>query len=290
MSKRSLLVIVVAVVLIAGIVMAIPPSRNYLRGRLANERFYQGVPSSAWIQDLADSDVEKRSRAAQALGEIDVFSVKKKDEPEYRNVVTALLNGLGDDNGRVRKNVATSILLIPKDTVDASYAATVPSITKAMKDSDVTVRRVATQLPGLIGANAKSAVPELTAALKDEDDLVRENAARSLGEIGPDAKSAVAPLLERLQKDEERDVREHAAKALGRIGPQAIGEQISPVVQGLIVALKDEARDVRENAARSLGQLGPDAKVAIPALKSTLKDQDAEVRAKAEEALRILDH
>lgn len=46
------------------------------------------------------------------------------------------------------------------------------------------------------------------------------------------------------------------------------------------------ASDPRESAAKTLGHLGSRARAAIPALRQAAKDQNAELRQAAEEALK----
>jgi HEAT repeat protein len=75
----------------------------------------------------------------------------------------------------------------------------------------------------------------------------------------------------------DSNARRYAASALGGIGPEA-----KEAVPALITTLKDQNVDVRRYAASVLGEIGPPA---VPELIAALKDQDAEVRRHAASAL-----
>ena len=69
-----------------------------------------------------------------------------------------------------------------------------------------------------------------------------------------------------------------------------IGKDAKDVVPALISTLQDNDKDVRAAAAEALGGIGKDAKDAIPALISTLQqDKDKDVRYAAAEALKKID-
>jgi hypothetical protein len=59
----------------------------------------------------------------------------------------------------------------------------------------------------------------------------------------------------------DSNARRYAASALGGIGPEA-----KEAVPALITTLKDQNVDVRRYAASVLGEIGPPAKEAVPAL------------------------
>jgi HEAT repeat protein len=50
--------------------------------------------------------------------------------------------------------------------------------------------------------------------------------------------------------------------------------------------LKSETYYIRAGAAEALGRIGPDAKVAVPSLMESLKDEQAQVRLHVMEALK----
>lgn len=87
-----------------------------------------------------------------------------------------------------------------------------------LAEENPSVRRQAVQALAALGADAKTAVPSLIRAMDDTDDAVREGAMAALGRIGPAAEEAVPALLRALP---DKDLRycEIAVQALGGIGP-----------------------------------------------------------------------
>ncbi len=69
-----------------------------------------------------------------------------------------------------------------------------------------------------VRVSEKTVVESLTAALKDEYIIVRRNSALALGELGSVAKSTI-PSLTALQKDKSQVVRDVAKQALNSITP-----------------------------------------------------------------------
>lgn len=85
------------------------------------------------------------------------------------------------------------------------------------------------------------------------------------------SKQVIRALRSLLQNHENADIRSSAISVLGQIGQKA--------VPTLIDALEDQNPDVRTRAVITLGNIGPEAKAAVPALTSALKDQDVRHRA-----------
>jgi HEAT repeat protein len=83
----------------------------------------------------------------------------------------------------------------------------------------------------------------------------------------------------------------NAAIVFGQYGPGALGipaeltYQRRVAVGSLTQGLRDPSPAVRQAAAVALGQIGPEAKDAIPALASLLRDQDGYVRIDAAHTL-----
>src|SRR5579862_9329024 len=122
-------------------------------------------------------------------------------------------------------------------------AHTVPELTKALVDSNITGRWAAVVALGKAGDVC--AVPALMEALKDSDTDVRRSAAEALGKIGG---THAVPTLIKALKDNNPFVHGRAAEALGKIGADA--------VPALIKALKDSDASVRWGAAEALGKIG----------------------------------
>jgi HEAT repeat protein len=75
--------------------------------------------------------------------------------------------------------------------------------------------------------------------------------------------------------------RGRAAAALG-----SLGEAARPYVRDLVALLAHEDPYYRVTATKALGDLGTVAKDAIPELQNLEKDEEAEIRAAAETAIR----
>ena len=137
-----------------------------------------------------------------------------------------------------------------------------------------------------------TAAAALVQQLRHPNPGVRGMAAEKLGEMGPAARSAVKPLAAALA-DEDLNVRYWAARALGRMAEQA-GEAVPALVgarrttlpgRGLQGPMRYYA-DVRAVSAEALGQIGAPARMALPALKEALSDEDRSVRDAAAEAVK----
>src|SRR5262249_21940474 len=104
-------------------------------------------------------------------------------------------------------------------------------------------------------------------------------AAEALGRIGPEAKAAGLRLTPML-KSEQKLERFAAAEALWDIDQQ--GKPGVPVLIGLLLAkdLRPGGNYIvksrhRPQVAAVLGRIGPEAKEAVPALLSVIKEEDA---------------
>ena len=75
------------------------------------------------------------------------------------------------------------------------------------------IRALAAEALGSMGAGAKSTVPALIRAARDDSELVRRYATATLGAIGPAADIAIGPLVELLVLDESEAVRDSAARS-----------------------------------------------------------------------------
>ncbi len=174
-------------------------------------------------------------------------------------------------------------------------------------------------LLGEMGAKAEPVVPALAALLQDDEDDTRREAAIALAKIGPAAKAAVPELIRLVQTPEGPAVYA-ACYALGRIGPAAIEAkpalsqalagkdetlsaiaawalaQIDPKctvtapksVPVLVRALSDHDARIRQQAAAALQCLGTLAKEALPALEKATQDENEQVRAAAQQAIRSI--
>jgi HEAT repeat protein len=127
----------------------------------------------------------------------------------------------------------------------------------------------------------------------DKEVRMRRAALIALDRAGPQTRKVFENVGTALREDKEEDVRRAAAIALGRLGAKAVDPDqvfekivLTPGIDALALALKqDKSARVRETAATALGGIGKEARGAVGALASALRDMSVEVRASAAEAL-----
>ena len=148
---------------------------------------------------------------------------------------------------------------------------TLPEWLKALPSDDAAGRRDAASALGQLGAGNPEAAEALVKALTDSDEQVRRLAVISLGELRPEAKLVVARLADILIKDRAASVRQQAAVLLGQYGKEA-----KPALPALVSRVRQQGEnpDVRQQSARAIGRIGPEAREAIPALVALLDDRD----------------
>lgn len=184
-----------------------------------------------------------------------------RSEPVAFEAIPVLIEALKDSDPDTRDAVQGALAAIGEEAV-------IP-LTAAMKSSDSTVRKHATDILGTIGRMENRVVPSLTAALADGDSNVRRAAAKALALFGPSAKDSV-PALVILLGDESLDVRVNAAGALERIAPGKT-EALNLLVELL------ENEQIRVEAAAAIGSIGARAKQAVPGLIGTFAASSARV-------------
>jgi HEAT repeat protein len=108
-------------------------------------------------------------------------------------------------------------------SMKAGAKATLPKLTKLLKDPDAAVRASAAVAVWRITGQADGVLPTLVADAKSKDrGTVAYYALNGLEDIGPAAKGAVPVLLDLLDAEEEGSLLHHlAGKALKRIDPAA---------------------------------------------------------------------
>ncbi len=149
-----------------------------------------------------DTDEVRRSRAAEALGEL--------LEASALNPLSAAASS--DASAMVRRS---AILALGR----LNHQGSQPLIAMALEDdADASVRRAAvdTVLRINFADNSAVIVDALIAALADSDAMVRMRSARILGDFGVTA--AATALAAVLALDDDRNVRQAAAFALGKLG------------------------------------------------------------------------
>lgn len=205
---------------------------------------YANKPPSFYIQQLTDSDINVRRRAAYVLGRINAPA---------ETAVPALVEALKDGRMEMRWYAIDALGRFGPDAAPA-----VEAIIKALKSKNAelagyeTVLRRGARSLGNIGPAAEAAVPVLEEALSAGDALYRIAAAEALWRIARH-EQAIPVLTEELQSDDARAAFA-AALALGEL-PDAGDRAIGPLVR----ALAHEDADVRQAAVDALVRIGPPA-------------------------------
>lgn len=208
----------------------------------------------------------------------------------HKLVFTVLMHGLNDSQSTLALKVLTDALGHPNPQVRelAVVALTdlpVPAVkrvaplTKALADESARVRRRAARALGDQGPAAQAALPALTTGLRDTDPSVRRDCAGALGRLGPAAHPASAVLVQLLAEPESRS-RAVVAVAIRRIGRGAVA--------ALLAGVRSPMADLRGRCATLLAKIAPGDEQVAAVLRQVLTDADAEVRARADEALRFV--
>jgi HEAT repeat protein len=199
--------------------------------------------------------------------------------PDAKECLPALVDVLGDADGKVRVTAAEAVWRLGKPS------AALPALVAALRDKDPGNRAyAAAQLGYLMREDAKPAVPALIQALWDEDTGVRAAAEEALGRISASARAAIPALLTALKRPGEEDpIYSSTAEALGRFGPAA-----KTAVPVLLEKLKHPDSYVRVNAAKALWHIDRD-RAGIGVARAGLEDRRDRVRVYAAEALWFME-
>jgi HEAT repeat protein len=188
--------------------------------------------------------------------------------------LSVLTDALRHDNPQIRELavVALADLAVPA-------AQRVPPLAQALRDAHPRVRRRAARALGDQGPAAQAAVIPLIAGLRDADPSVRRDSAGAIGRLGAPGLPAAADLVRLLGESEYRS-RAVAAVALRRIG--------RPAVPALLDGVRSAEPELRGRCATLLARLAPGDEQVAAVLRQVLTDDDAEVRARADEALQMV--
>ena len=183
------------------------------------------------IKNLGSGDRQVSYRSAYALGQIG-----KAAAPE-------LIKLLGSSSSKARAAAARSLSWIKPPP-----PATVGPLIEALKDSDGTVSRNASEA---LGSYGKAAAPALAKALGGAEPAIRRGAARALSLMGSGAAPAEAALTRALG-DSDAAVRGSAVSALSRLGLPT-----GKLVPLLMARLEDSEASVRSAAVQALSRQRP---------------------------------
>jgi len=244
--RRTLRLVVILAVLLAGLGLLVPGSPAYLPSLVGQySRYQQGHSLGYWVRALGGTDPGVRRRAIFALGAMG------PDAAEAAPALGTILTGDLDAEDRHQAALALAKM------APASGAA-VPDLARALDgDEEPAVRMNAAYALFLLGAQSRPAAPVLIAAL-----------ARRANRTNVGTFSCT--------------IQEMAALALGRAtagGTEGVAA-LAEALDGARTAHK------RRAVAQALGDIGPPARAAEPRLRALLADDSPEVRTAAEEALR----
>lgn len=199
-----------------------------------------------------------------------------------RAALPALKLLLEDTNPQVRQSAVCAIGRIEAKPEGAARFEqspwTVPALSAALADPELSVRAAAATALGGIGPAAKKSVPLLLRAMKDPNFGVRAAAAEALGKIGQDNKDVIDLLSWAALKEGYGGLRQVAATALWAVGPRA-----AIVMPEFIEALRDPA--TFPAASSALGQLDAHSRGEVPPLRRALDDSSPLVRRESAAAL-----
>ena len=195
---------------------------------------------------------------------------------------------LVSDRSEARRQEAVFWLIMHGGRIDPERD--VPTLTAALKDPNLRVRRCVLTILDSLAERSESAVEALVEALKNENEEVADDAIQVLGysmmtdRLG----QIVTPALVVALEDKSTKVRLRSARTLVRWGAGERG--VSAMVEilrdpGAAQANKTERIVNRRTAANVLEKIGPAARDAIPALIEATKNDDPLLRVHAACAL-----
>jgi HEAT repeat protein len=175
------------------------------------------------------------------------------------------------------------------ELLEARAAKAAPAvIDRIARDPNKFVRWAAVRTLGRIGpVLPKTAVPALARRLADEDRDVRLETGATLQLYGPRAKPALPAVIRAAARTTDPDFHVALLRSIRLMGKKALGKDLGKALDALGNSLNDSEPRVRLTAAEILGEFGRDARTPaiVRALRKAMRDDDAQVRKAASEAL-----
>jgi hypothetical protein len=247
MTRRLLVRLVVAAVLLAGAAVVIPVSPFYLPKLLNARGQHDGHGAEHWIKQLEDPDVDARRQAIVNLARIG---------PEAAAAVPALSNIMLHDSDREARIKASWALW----TMGKTARPAVQALAEATAASDPWVRMNATYALFGLRADARPALPALLKALKNDHNdtnlggfvlTIRELTVLAIGRASAGTAEAVPALRQALAAAPPQPLRIRLAQALGEVGPRA-----RPAAAQLRALRQDNNPEVKVAAEEALRKIG----------------------------------
>ena len=188
--------------------------------------------------------------------------------------LNVLIDALRHENQSIRELAVVALADLP-----VTPQRRVPALATALNDPSPRVRRRAARALGDQGLAAQTAFPALRFGLRDSDHSVRRDCAGSIGRMGAGGSAAAIELVALLNEPDDR-TRAVVAVALKRIGRSAI--------PALMAGVRASSPLLRGRCATLLAKIAPDETEIENVLLAVLTDEDAEVRARADEAMQLV--
>ena len=218
------------------------------------------------IEEMGAGDERLQRKAVSALG---MFA------PFEHMAIVPLMDTLESDNRELRGEAVVAL----GQYGDAAREA-LQRIEELMQGADVDFCIKASAALKSIDSSRPVPEPQLAAFLNGSDIKARWMTADALIDVRPIPEGVIETLIEVVGSDGSHVA--NAMRSLARLGPLAI-EALSALVQTF-----DRMPHLIVLAIETLKAIGPRAQAAVPRLNDLLSDDDASVRAAAEEALAVI--
>ncbi len=174
--------------------------------------------------------------------------------------------GLVEDLAFTRERTQIGFKPVPlTDTLSKGLETLIPTLEKALKDSNVRGRLTALDALEGLERYAEKAAPAVVPLLRDPDRFVRWEAARVLGRINPQPVPGAIEGLVALLNESDTDIQRAAATTLGIYGPAA-----ASAAEALAEHSRRGDVEVRIAAMQTLEQLGKEAAKVLPIVAANL--------------------
>jgi len=237
------------------------------------------APHALRLAELAVEDASSlvRHEAARALGALGADACPH---------AAALAAALGDEEMLVRRDAAKALAAMRPSALEPH----VEELVGALGDEFWPVRLWASKALGTCGPAVASGagLGELsTMALEDDEASVREMAAQALGCLGAEAVPHIQQMAEKLfSSDEDERKRASIALASALSAPELQARSVvASALQPLMWRAEGKTKDGRENGQH---RSDPEKKRAVAVLQIALQDEDWQTRLRAIAELRAM--
>lgn len=273
-----------------------PETRIFCIERLA-DLAEAAAPSAADIATMThDDDPKLRAASLRALTRVaksspetmvEVLKALKDRELAVRLTSIELISQFGREKG-----VVDALFAGLDDELPEMRAASIKALTgleprlgrdeqallsKALKSSQMEVRRFAATEFARIGANAAESLNDLVAAASDSDFETRRYVFAALAAHGPKAAAAAQAVLDTISEIVKNDAKMEGSTELLAQASATLAKIDSPnkAIPILSSGLKLENATLRKAAIQALGEIGPGSRTAAKDLCALVGDSEA---------------